>query len=108
MNGPPHTVSVVFTSVLNDTLPPLAVIPDSIRNLLHRQRTTSPVVVSRHRQQSERLPLGIAPASLRVIARHEAIQTKSERRRPVALALGQPPQAADENGTLELLTVPSP
>ncbi len=24
----PHTVSVVFTSVLNDTLPPLAVIPD--------------------------------------------------------------------------------
>ena len=50
----PHTVSVVFTSVLNDTLPPLAVIPDSIRNLLHRQGTTFPVVASRHREQSER------------------------------------------------------
>ena len=47
-----------------------------IRHPLHRQRTISPVVASRHREQSERLPLGIAPASLRVIARNEAIQKK--------------------------------
>ena len=47
-------------------------------------------------------------SSLRVIARNEAIQTKSERRRPVALTPKKPPQAADGNGTLELLTVPSP
>jgi hypothetical protein len=76
-----------------------------IRHPLHRQRTTSPVVAPRHREQSERLPLGFAPASLRVIARNEAIQTKSERRRPVALAPGQPPQAADGNGTFILFSM---
>ena len=47
-------------------------------------------------------------SSLRVIARNEAIQTKSERRRPVALTSRKPPQAADGNGTIKCLLFLSP
>ena len=71
----PHTPSIVFTFTLNNTLPPPTLIagPDPQSPTLWGP---TPVVASRHREQSERLPLGIAPASLRVIARNEAIQKR--------------------------------
>ena len=50
----PHTVSVVFTSMPNDTSSPPAVIPDLIRNLIHRQRTTFLIVASRHCEEERR------------------------------------------------------
>ena len=60
----PHTVSVVFTFTLNDTLPPLGVIADLIRNLLNRQRAkpSSSLRVIANKVSDT---LGVAPTSLR-------------------------------------------
>ena len=87
------------------------VVPSGLCRALHHYGTTTLSPQTPHR--GPRPAISYAPwthflSSLRVIARNEAIQMNRDQRRPMALTPRKPPQAADGNGTLELLTVPSP